>query len=90
LHSLSTNEAQIVNASGARWIRIDAFPGFEAAIKNAKAQNLKVLAILDSWMFDNKTIFTLEEWHDNVTHYVSQYANDVDAWEIWNEPASPN
>ena len=90
LHSLSATEVQIVNASGARWIRIDVFPGFEAAIKNAKAQNLKVLAILDSWMFGQNTTFTLEEWHDNVTHYVSQYANDVDAWEIWNEPASPN
>lgn len=89
-HSLSANEAQIVNASGARWIRIDVFPEFETAIKNAKAQNLKVLAILDSWMFDQQTTFTLEEWHDNVTHYVSQYANDVDAWEIWNEPANPN
>jgi hypothetical protein len=90
LHSLSANEAQIVNASGARWIRIDVFPEFETAIKNAKAQNLKVLAILDSWMFDQQTTFTLEEWHDNVTHYVSQYADDVDAWEIWNEPANPN
>jgi hypothetical protein len=90
VHSLSANEAQIVNASGARWIRIDVFPEFEAAIKNAKAQNLKVLAILDSWMFDQQTTFTLEEWRDNVTHYVSQYANDVDAWEIWNEPANPN
>jgi hypothetical protein len=89
-HSLSANEAQIVNASGARWIRIDVFPEFETAIKNAKAQNLKVLAILDSWMFDQQTTFTLEEWRDNVTHYVSQYADAVDAWEIWNEPANPN
>jgi hypothetical protein len=90
LHSLSANEAQIVNASGARWIRIDVFPEFETAIKNAKTQNLKVLAILDSWMFGKNTTFTLEEWQDNVTYYVSQYANDVDAWEIWNEPASPS
>jgi hypothetical protein len=90
LHSLSANEAQIVNASSARWIRIDVFPEFETAIKNAKAYDLNVLAILDSWMFDQQTTFTLEEWRENVTHYVSQYANDVDAWEIWNEPANPN
>jgi hypothetical protein len=90
LHSLSANEAQIVNASGARWIRIDVFPEFETAIKNAKAYDLKALAILDSWMFDQQTNFTLEEWRGNVTYYVSQYADYVDAWEIWNEPANPN
>jgi len=90
LHSLSANEAQVVNASGARWIRIDVFPEFETAIKNAKAYDLKVLAILDTWMFTNSTMFTLEEWRGNVTHYVSQYAEYVDAWEIYNEPANPN
>jgi len=90
LHSLSANEAQIVNASSAGWIRIDVFPEFEAAIKNAKAYDLKVLAILDSWMFGQQTNFTLEEWRVNVTHYVSQYADYVDAWEIYNEPANPN
>ena len=48
LHSLSAKEAQIVNASGASWIRIDVFPEFENSIKNAKAYDLNVLAILDS------------------------------------------
>ena len=90
LHSLSTNEAQSVIASGASWIRIDVFPEFETDIKNAKAYDLKVLAILDSWMFNQTMTFTLEEWQKNVTHYVSQYANEVDAWEIWNEPANPD
>ena len=89
LHSLSADEAQIVNASGARWIRIDAFPEFETAIENAKAYDLKVLAILDSWMFGQQTNFTLEEWRGNVACYVSQYADYVDAWEIYNEPANP-
>jgi hypothetical protein len=89
VHALSVNEARIVNASGARWIRIDVFPEFEAAIKNAKAYGLSVLGILDSWMFNKNWIFTDEEWRGNVTHYVSQYADFVDAWEIWNEPAHP-
>jgi hypothetical protein len=40
-------------------------------------------------MFNQSTIFTLEEWRSNVTYYVSQYANYIDAWEIWNEPANP-
>ena len=90
LHSLSANEAEIVNASGARWIRIDVFPEFETAIKNAKAYNLNVLGILDSWMFNNQITFTLEECRGNVTHYVSQYAEYVDAREKWNEPVNPN
>ena len=89
LHSLSANEAQLVNESGAHWIRIDASGDFESAVTNAKAYNLSVLGILDSWMFNKSSIFTLEEWRSNVTHYVSQYADYVDAWEIWNEPANP-
>jgi len=89
LHSLSTNDSQLVNASGARWIRIDCCEEFEVAVVNAKAYDLKVLGILDSWMFNKSSKFTLEEWCDNVTYYVSQYADYVDAWEIWNEPANP-
>jgi hypothetical protein len=87
-HSLSANEAQLVNESGAGWIRIDASDNFGIAVTNAKAYNLKVLGILDSWMFNKSSSFTLEEWRDAVTHYVSNYSN-VDAWEIWNEPANP-
>ena len=89
VHALSANDAQLVNESGAGWIRIDASPDFGEAIVNAKAHDLRVLGILDSWMFNQSTIFTLEEWRSNVTYYVSHYANDVDAWEIWNEPANP-
>jgi len=88
-HSLSAKEAQLVNESGARWIRIDASNDFGTAVTNAKAYKLSVLGILDSWMFNQTTTFTLEEWRDNVTYYVSQYADYVDAWEIWNEPANP-
>ena len=62
----------------------------EAALVNAKTHGLKVLGILDSWMFDKGWIFTLEEWRGNVTQHVSQFSDYVDAWEIWNEPAHPN
>jgi len=93
VHFLSISEARLVNESGARWIRIDASENlgdFGVAVKNAKAYNLSVLAILDSWMFNKSTVFTLDDWRGNITHYVSQYADYVDAWEIWNEPANPN
>lgn len=89
VRSLSANEVRLVNESGAGWIRIDASDDFEGAVVNAKAYNLKVLCILDSWMFNKSSTFTLEEWRGNVTYYVSQYADYVDAWEIWNEPANP-
>ena len=82
-------EARLINASGARWVRLDASDSFGEAIINAKAYQLKVLGILDSWMFNQSTTFTLEQWRSNVTFYVSQYANLVDAWEIYNEPANP-
>jgi hypothetical protein len=89
VHSLSANEARSVNESGAGWIRADVSDDFGILVTNAKAYDLKVLGILDSWMFNKQTTFTLEEWRANVTHYVSQYADYVDAWEIWNEPANP-
>jgi hypothetical protein len=90
LHSLKTDDAQWVKESGAGWIRIDCFEGFDTDLANATTHGLNVLAILDSWTFHNSSNFTLEEWRLNVTHYVSQYADYVDAWEIWNEPANPN
>ena len=92
LHSLSMIDAREVNESGAGWIRLDAsdaLSDFNASVRNAKAYNLSVLCILDSWMFNKSSTFTLEEWRSNVTYYVSQYADYVDAWEIWNEPANP-
>jgi hypothetical protein len=91
VHNLTTTQAQQVQESGAKWIRIgasDALSNFSASIQNAKAQNLQVLAILDSWMFNQSSVFTLKDWTDNVAHYVSQYADYVDAWEIYNEPTS--
>jgi hypothetical protein len=72
-----------------RWIRIEVSDSFGEAIVNAKAYNLSVLGILDSWMFNKSTVFTLDEWRGNGTYYVSQYADYVDAWELWNDPANP-
>jgi hypothetical protein len=79
----------MVNESGAGWIRIDVSQDFGAAVGNASAFNLSVLGILDSWMFDKSSVFSLNEWRSNVTYYISHYADYVDAWEIWNEPANP-
>ncbi len=93
VHSLSESDAQLVEESTAGWIRIDAsenLSDFGASVRNAKAYGLSVLGILDSWMFNKSTNFTLDDWRSNVTYYVSQYADYVDAWEIWNEPVNPN
>lgn len=92
VHTLTQSDAQLINASGARWIRIDCNntdSQFGNYLQNAKTYNLSVLAILDSWLFNGNCDFTLDEWNSSVTHYVTQYADYVDAWEIWNEPASP-
>ena len=90
VHALSVEDAQLVADSGSKWIRIDASKELENASINVKAQNLSVLAILDSWIFNKSTNFTLEDWQSNVTYYVSKYADYVDAWEIWNESSNPN
>jgi hypothetical protein len=85
----SASDAQLVAESGANWVRIDVSPDFSNAVANAKGQNFKVLGILGSWMFDKSTVFSINDWQRNVTYYVSQNPN-VDAWEIWNEPADTN
>lgn len=89
LYTCSPSDAQLVVASGAQWIRIDVNGSFSGAVANAKADNLKVLGVLDSAMFNGSSVFTLSDWESNVTSYVSQNS-DVDAWEIWNEPVNPN
>jgi hypothetical protein len=89
-HWLSTEDAKLAKDSGAGWIRVDASVNFSEAVVNARGQNLSVLGILDSGMFNWSWSFPLTAWQSNVTDYVSKYAGYVDAWEIWNEPKSPN
>ncbi len=87
-HWLSADDAKLVKESGAGWIRVDASENISEAVVNAKAQNLSVLGILGSGMFNWSMNFLLTDWQNNVTDYVSKYAGYVDAWEIWNEPSS--
>ncbi len=89
VHSLSVEEARFVDDSGAGWVRVDVSPDFGEVVANAEVYGLKVLGILDSWMFNQSTVFTFEEWQNAVTAYVSNYSDGVDAWEIWNEPFNP-
>jgi hypothetical protein len=93
VHSLSVQDASIINATGARWIRIDISNNetdLTNSLANAKCFNLSVLGILGSWMFfDHSCNITLAEWSNAVSCNVSKYAPYVDAWEIWNEPTSP-
>jgi hypothetical protein len=91
-HSLDPPDVGLVADSGAGWVRIDcnaSDPHFGAYLENAKNHNLHVLAILDSWLFNGDCNFTIGQWKGKVTYYVSNYADYVDAWEIWNEPANP-
>jgi len=90
VHSLSANDAQLISDTGAGWVRVDVQRDFGEMINNARAHNLKVLGILDSWMFNQSIDFSLEEWRGNVTFYVSQFTDYVDGWEIWSEPSHPN
>ena len=91
VHNLITEDAQLISQSGARWIRIDISNNetdMNNSLANAKNYNLSVLGILGSWMFDKSCSFTLDQWSSAVSTNVSKYASSVDAWEIWNEPAS--
>lgn len=87
LHSCNPTDAKLVKDSGAQWIRIDVDSNFKQAVANAKNENLKILGILGSWMFDKSTTFIQDQWTQAVTDYVSNNTN-VDAWEIWNEPSN--
>ena len=88
VHALQPQDAKRIAECGGQWIRIDASADLGSAIAVAKSYNLKVLGILGSWMFNRSSKFTLKEWQSNVTKYVSGFAGQVDAWEIWNEPSN--
>ena len=88
VHALQPQDAKRIVECGAQWVRIDASADLGSAIAVAKSHNLKILAILGSWMFNRSSKFTLKEWRSNVTKYVSGFAGQVDAWEIWNEPSN--
>lgn len=93
VHTLTVQDAALVSESGAKWIRIDISNNeidTTSSLINAKNYDLSVLGILDSWMFNQSCVFTIDEWTRAVSSNVSKYAPYVDAWEIWNEPTSTN
>lgn len=77
LHSLSFEEATSLNESGVTWIRIDINQTVKESLDNAKAYNLNVLGILDSWTMNYNLTFTIDEWIRNVTYYVSSPKLDL-------------
>lgn len=95
VHSLTSNEADLVKLAGAQWVRADVaeLPGeysFAEIVANAKSRGIKVLGILDIWTMGWDWNFSLNDWEEAVRVNVGQYRNDVDAWEIWNEPEYPS
>lgn len=84
LHSLNGTAVNEIQTLGVKWVRSDVGSPqwnniYNCAIKN----NLKILGILDYYSVPSG--FTLEQWNLSVKSYVLQY-NQVNAWEIWNEP----
>jgi exo-beta-1,3-glucanase (GH17 family) len=63
---------------------------FAEIVTNAKSRGIKILGILDIWTMNWDWNFTLNDWEQAVTMSVARYKDDVDAWEIWNEPEYPS
>jgi len=95
VHSLTTREADLAKLIGVQWVRADVAEipnqySFGEIVANAKSRGFNVLGILDIWTMKWKWNFTLNDWKKAVTTSVTQYKDDVNAWEIWNEPEYPS
>lgn len=89
VHGLNSNDYDAIQELGVTWVRNDVDGlGWEETILCAQNTDLKVLGILDHQTMNHDPNFTLEDWKNNVTVAVQNYAEYVDAWEIWNEPQS--
>jgi hypothetical protein len=95
MHITSFNNATAVVADlvdlGVKWVRIDWVAGqkMNEFIQTMHANNISVLAIIDSNTMENQPV-NVSTWETTVTSIIqSPCAKYVDAWEIWNEPNSP-
>lgn len=82
----------IVKSTGASWIRTDwsmEFRKMDKLVSNCKKYDISILAILDIYTIGKKQ-FSRNDWKETVEIVVSRYRNDVDAWEVWNEPDASN
>jgi len=95
VHSLTTREADLVKLVNVQWVRADVAElpneySFATIVANAKSRGIRILGILDIWTMKWDWNFTLSNWENAVRTSVAQYKDDVDAWEIWNEPEYPS
>ncbi|XES76982.1 MAG: glycoside hydrolase family 99-like domain-containing protein [Candidatus Bathyarchaeia archaeon] len=95
MHITSFNNATTVVADlvdlGVKWVRIDwvAEQKMVDFMQTMHANNISVLAIIDSNTLENQPV-NMSTWETNVTSIMqTPCAKYVDAWEIWNEPNSP-
>jgi hypothetical protein len=94
-HSFTTTEADLLEHVNVEWVRADVAElqnsySFAEIVTNAKSRGIKILGILDIWTMNWNWNFTLTNWEQAVTMNVARYKDDVDAWEIWNEPEYPS
>jgi hypothetical protein len=88
---------ELLNASGVGWIRVDMVnPSNEwdsnriqFLIDQTEMRGTRVLGILSNLIIANNPRFTLADWKSAVSGVVELFGNEVDAWEIWNEPNHP-
>jgi hypothetical protein len=95
VHSLTTQEADFVKLANAQWVRADVAElpseySFADIVTNAKNRGIKVLGLLDIWTMKWNWNFTTKDWEIAVRTSVAQHKDNVDAWEIWNEPEYPS
>jgi hypothetical protein len=84
IHGLSDYQANLINNSGATWVRSDVGSATWTQIYNTAVNyHFKILGILDYDSVPHN--FTLQQWNQTVTEDVTTYSS-VTAWEIWNEP----
>jgi hypothetical protein len=81
----------LIKEAGVKWIRVDITAPrwhreFEPFVEAAHARGIKVLAMLGPFIVEQNPNFTLADWESAVHDVIEIFGQQVDAWEVWNEP----
>jgi hypothetical protein len=88
----------LLSETGVQWMRIDIgspnnqwnINQTQLFVEQASIRGIHLLGILDGVTFDDNPNFSLDNWNASVRMALQLFGNEVNAWEVWNEPNSPS
>ena len=90
---------RLLQENGITWIRGDFYRNVcnpvdgkwdfsipDASVKLSRDYSIKILPILSEVEMSESVFHHMDAWKEYVRRIVSRYADQIDYWEIWNEP----